>query len=293
MIVACIPAYNEEETIGKVLIEAGKYVDRILVCDDGSSDMTAEIAERMGVSVMRHHQNLGKGAALRTLFNSCKPLNPDTVVTLDADWQHDPREIPRLVKPILDGEADIVVGSRFLGKTNMPGYRALGNKLLNVLTHTAAGMKVSDTQSGFRAYSPRALQEIELATDTIAVDSQILIDAAQKGLRLLEVPVTARYEGETSTYGPVSHGYTVASYILRRIVLAHPFLVVGLPGLFTLGVSINLFYTTFNVFYGPEHIFSIPHALAAITTLVLGALFLMASVILYALSLILGKDRGR
>src|SRR3972149_7570530 len=127
MIVACIPAYNEENAIAKVLIETSKHVDKTLVCNDGSKDMASEIAQRLGATVFEHPQNMGKGAALRTLFEACKSLHPDAVVTLDADWQHDAKEIPKLVEPILKGVADVVIGSRFLNSDkNTPNYRKVG-----------------------------------------------------------------------------------------------------------------------------------------------------------------------
>jgi len=112
-IIACIPAYNEEATIAKVIIQTQKYVDKIIVCDDGSSDLTGLIAERLGAEVIRHERNLGKGAALRSLFKKAKELKAEIIVTLDADFQHDAADIPKLIKPILDGEADVVVGSRY------------------------------------------------------------------------------------------------------------------------------------------------------------------------------------
>ncbi|HID17259.1 TPA: glycosyltransferase family 2 protein, partial [Candidatus Bathyarchaeota archaeon] len=134
-IIACIPAYNEEETIAKVVIQAQKNVDKVIVCDDGSNDLTGVIAEGLGAEVLRHERNLGKGAALRSLFRRAEELGADVTVTLDGDGQHDPADIPRLVEPILRGEADVVVGSRYFGGEpageGMPRYRRFGLKAVD------------------------------------------------------------------------------------------------------------------------------------------------------------------
>jgi len=114
LVVACIPAYNEEGSIAGVVVQARKYVDRVVVCDDGSVDLTGAIAEGLGAVVVRHGRNLGKGAALRSAFLRARELGADVVAMLDADGQHDPEEIPGLVEPILKGEADMVVGSRYV-----------------------------------------------------------------------------------------------------------------------------------------------------------------------------------
>jgi glycosyltransferase involved in cell wall biosynthesis len=293
MIVACIPAYNEEHTIAKVIIETSKHVDKILVCDDGSKDMTSEIAQHLGATVLKHSQNRGKGAALITLFEACKGLHPDAVVTLDADWQHDAKEIPRLVEPIAKGVADIVIGSRFIGSdANTPSYRKIGHRIINSLFKQASGSKVSDTQSGFRAYSSKALETIKLSASGIETDSEILLDATRKGLRIIETPITIRYEGDTSTYNPLSHGYTVASYILQKIVLGRPLLLLGLPGLALLGIGLYLFTVVID-FYIKSKYFSVPFALGSFFFFTIGILTLLTSVMLYAISAILKDARGK
>ena len=287
MIVACIPAYNEENAIAKVLIETSKHVDKILVCNDGSKDMTSEIAQHLGATVFEHPQNMGKGAALRTLFEACKSLHPDAVVTLDADWQHDAKEIPKLVEPIVKGVADIVIGSRFLNSDkNTPNYRKIGHRIINSLFEEASGSKISDTQSGFRAYSSKALNTITLNSKGIEIDSEILLDATRKGLRVIETPITIRYEGDTSTYNPISHGYTVASYIIQKILLGRPLLLLGLPGLTLLGIGLYLSTIVID-YYTASRYFSVPFALGAIFFFTVGILILLTSIMLYAISIIL------
>ncbi len=132
MIVCGIPAFNEEKTIAKIVIRASAYVDRIVVVDDGSSDDTSLIAERLGAKVIKHVENLGYGAAIRSCFNAGKDADTDILVILDADGQHDPDLIPELIKPIANSDADVVIGSRFLGsESDIPSYRRAGLRLLN------------------------------------------------------------------------------------------------------------------------------------------------------------------
>ena len=159
-VVAAIPAHNEEKTIARVVLQAQLHVDKVVVCDDGSSDLTADIAERVGADLVRHEKTLGYGAAIQSLFKWAKRANADIMVTLDGDGQHNPNEIPVLAEPVLKGKADIVVGSRFLGdaekKNGMPKYRRLGIKVITKLTGAASDNRLSDAQSGFRVYGRKA-----------------------------------------------------------------------------------------------------------------------------------------
>jgi len=155
-IVAGIPALNEEATIAKVLIRANRHVDKVLVVDDGSSDDTGLIAENLGATVIRHKRNLGKGVALRGCLDWARDQGVEVLVTLDADGQHNPDEIPKLIDPILRGEADVSIGSRRL-TGGAPAYRRLGARFLDHATRVKSSDSVVDSQSGFRAYSRRAL----------------------------------------------------------------------------------------------------------------------------------------
>ncbi|MEM3485520.1 MAG: glycosyltransferase family 2 protein, partial [Candidatus Methanomethyliaceae archaeon] len=162
LVIACIPAYNEERNIASVLLKTMKYVDKVIVCDDGSLDMTGEIAERLGAEVIRHERNMGYGAALRSLFKRSAELDPDVMVTIDADSQHNPEDIKRLTDPVLKGEADIVIGSRLLveGDNGMPKYRKIGVEAITKLAKAASYEGLTDAQSGFRAYSMRAVKSL-------------------------------------------------------------------------------------------------------------------------------------
>ena len=204
-IVVCIPAFNEAKTIGSVVLKSKAYANHVLVCDDGSTDETSLEGTRNGAMVVRHKTNLGKGAALKTLMEEASKLRPDVVVTIDGDDQHDPSDIPRLVRPVLDGDADIVVGCRFNGNNRIPFYRKVGNFVLTVMTNWKAGTSIRDTQSGFRSYSSRIIPRIPIDENGMGVDSQILVQAARQGFRIEERNVSVSYQGDTSTFNPLSH----------------------------------------------------------------------------------------
>lgn len=214
-IIVCIPAFNECESIGRVVRRSRIFSNQVLVCDDGSNDDTFAEATRSGARVVQHAANLGKGAALRTLLREALRLDPDVVVTLDGDGQHDPSDIPTIVKPILEGTADVVVGSRFNGGNHMPLYRRLGNSILSTMTNWSARTGVEDTQSGFRAYSPRVLESIPMRENGMGVDSYILVQAARGGFRIGEQHVSVSYDGNTSTFNPVSHVVRVLWSLVR------------------------------------------------------------------------------
>jgi len=194
-IIACIPAYNEEENIAKVILQTKKYVDKIIVCDDGSTDMTYEIAKALGVEVVRHEQNRGYGAALATLFKKAREEKADIMITLDGDGQRNPNDIPKLIKPIVDGEADIVIGSRFLekGHEDVPRYRKIGIAIITKLTGAVSYREVSDAQSGYRVYNKRAIELIKPAEAGMGASTEILLKAHEHGLKIKEVQTKILY----------------------------------------------------------------------------------------------------
>ena len=211
MIIAGIPAYNEEKTIAKVILIAQKHVNAVVVCDDGSQDMTSDIAQGLGAIVIKHERNKGYGAAIRSILNKARTLNADLLLTLDADGQHDATEIPKLIQPILEGKADVVIGSRFLLRNNkMPLYRRLGVKVLTKMTNGGNnGDGITDAQCGLRAYNRKALESLILDEDGMGISAEALMKANALGLVITEVPVEVSYEGlETSTHNPVKHGLT-------------------------------------------------------------------------------------
>ena len=174
MIIAAMPAHNEEGTIAKVVLGAKKHVDKVVVVDDGSTDSTAELAEALGALVVRHEENRGYGDAIRTCFETAKELDADIMVTLDSDGQHDPSFIPDFITAMKNNKADIVIGSRFLAKNEtIPKYRIVGMKVLNLFTRLH-GIKTTDSQSGYRAYGRRAIEGIKIRNPDMGAGSEIL-----------------------------------------------------------------------------------------------------------------------
>lgn len=236
-IIAAIPAYNEEKTIAKVVLRARKKVDRVIVIDDGSADATSDIAEALGALVFKHEKNLGYGSAIKTCFGAAKKLNTDIMVILDGDGQHNPNEIPSLVKKIKEG-FDVVIGSRFLKKNKIPKYRKFGINILN-LAIRRAGVNVNDCQSGYRAYSKKAIEQIHLKENGMSASTEILLQAQANGLRFCEVPIGCDYGVDhPSTRNPLTHGVSVLVSILRHIEFSRPLQFFGLIGILFLGGGI-------------------------------------------------------
>ena len=283
--VACIPAFNVANQIKEVIKKSQKYVDQVIVCDDGSSDETFTNAESSGALVLKHQKNLGKGAALKTLLKKAKELNADIVVTIDGDGQFIPEEIPKLVNPIKENQFDLVIGNRFLDKKEMPSYRKVGNRMLDKFTKLAANLPFEDTQSGFRAYSKNAIDKISFSTNGFGADSEILIDAANKGLKITEQYVSVIYNtgDKTSTKNPISHSMGVVASIIELIAINHPLKYLGIPGIVLL--IIGLFYAVLVMsMFNESQYFSIPSTLLALGSLVIGLLLLLMSVVLYSIS---------
>lgn len=283
--VACIPAYNVEKTIVDVIKRSLNFVDKVIVCDDGSSDSTSKNVEFTGAVLIKHEKNLGKGAALKSLFKYARENKADVIVTIDGDGQFLPEEIEKLVKPIQNYQFDVVIGNRFLDKHEMPSYRKAGNKILDKFTKLAADLPFEDTQSGFRAYSKNAIEKITFSSNGFGVDSEIIIDAVNKGLKITEKYVTVLYNtGEkTSTKNPVSHSMTVIASIIELIAINHPLKYLGIPGFVLLIIGIVYSVVVLTIFNDTRY-FSIPSTLLALGSLVLGLMLLLMSVVLYSIS---------
>jgi len=281
----CIPAFNEEGAIGKLVRKTLSYVDSVVVCDDGSSDNTAKEAENSGAHVIVHDENRGKGSALKSLFEHARHSSADIIVTIDGDGQFLPEEIKKLTKPIIEKTSDIVVGYRFDNDTEMPSYRKIGNKILDHATNIATSIPIRDTQSGFRAYSKNAIELIEFSNDGFTADSEILIDASKHGLRISEEKITVIYDTgrRTSTKNPILHGSNVLGSLIEMILVKHPLKYLGIPGLIVIFCGILLSSYTISVF-NQTALLPIPFALVSIGLLLLGFLLLMTSGILFAIN---------
>jgi len=217
MVVAAIPAYNEAASIGNIVLVAAKYVDKVLVVDDGGDDATPEIAESLGAITVRHESNLGYGAALRSCFRKAREIEADVMIILDGDGQHDANEIPILLKSITKNDVDIVIGSRFLGQEHdgMPQYRRLGIMLINAVTNFMIQGSLSDAQSGFRAYSKKAIDRMIITEDGMGASCEILMHAVKIGLKIEEVQTTCKYLNDGSTRNPILHGADVLRAIFK------------------------------------------------------------------------------
>lgn len=281
----CIPAYNEEKIIGNIVKRSLQYVDRVVVCDDGSSDQTSHEAKSAGAYVITHDKNEGKGKSLLSLFDYAKQLNADAMITIDGDGQFLPEEIPKLLNPIIENNADIVIGYRFDDTTEMPHYRKIGNKFLDKMTNLASELPFRDTQSGFRSYSKKAIQSIRFSTKGFGADSEILIDASKKGLRITEEKVTVIYDtgGKTSTKNPVSHSSDVISSLIELIAIRHPLKYLGIPGFILLIIGIAYSVVVITIFNQTRY-FSIPSTFLTVTFLVTGLMLLLMSVVLFSIN---------
>lgn len=283
--IACIPAYNEQNSIADVIRRVKPFVDKIVVCDDGSKDETEQKARDAGAHVIRHQKNLGKGGAMKSLFDYVKDINADIMVTIDGDGQFLPEEIPKIIEPVIKGKADVVIGNRFDDATDMPSYRKFGNKFLDKITSLATELPFRDTQGGFRAYSRKAIEVIQFSTSGFGVDSEILVNASKKGLKIMEEKVTVIYNtgGKTSTKTPVVHVSEVVKTLLEVIAIHHPLKYLGIPGLILIitGIVIGIYVLiTFN----ETRYFSIPFTLGSISVTLLGLLLLLMSVVLFSIS---------
>jgi glycosyltransferase involved in cell wall biosynthesis len=298
LVVVGIPAYNEEKSIARVVLDAQKHADIVVVCDDGSADLTSEIAEKLGAVVVRHERNLGYGAALQSLFLRAWELKADILVTLDADGQHDPAEIPQLLKPINDGEAEVVLGSRFLdkkGTADMPFYRQLGVKIITKLVNRSSKNRVGDAQSGFRAYSKRALARLTMSENGMAASVELLRTIEKCGLPVCEVPISCKYSNslgvETSSKNPLAHGAGLLMSLIKIIVEDRPLPLLGIPGVFSLGAG-TLFGVWMLNIYSTRGQIETNVALASISFLLIGFFLISTGVTLYSITRIAAKMKS-
>jgi glycosyltransferase involved in cell wall biosynthesis len=283
-IIACIPAYNEEKTIAKVILKTKKYVDKVIVCDDGSTDMTAEIAEAIGAKVIKHERNKGYGAALASLFKAAREENASAMITLDADLQHNPDDIPKILYSIIKGEADIVIGSRFLdGKGKLPKYRSLGIKVITKLTKHVSYKDITDAQSGFRAYSREAIHSIIPSEQGMGASTEILLRAKEHGLRIKEIPIEIKYDVERpSTQNPILHGLDVVLSTVKHLSIKRPLVFYGGPGLTALIVALFFWVWTLQIFASSRQVVTNITLIALGATLI-GLMLLTTGVILWVL----------
>jgi len=278
-----IPAFNEEKNIAKIITQLKKVTDSIIVCDDGSSDMTGEISEKLGAIVVKHEKNMGYGSAIKTIFQKASEIDSDVLVTFDADGQHRIEDIEPVLEPIKNNSADIIIGSRFLSKSsNVPNYRKFGIKVITELTNASIKKKLTDSQSGFRAYNKQVLAEITPSEVGMGISTEILIKASNKNLRIGEVPISILYEGDTSTHNPISHGSSVLISTIKFTSIQHPLKFYGIPSIIFIGLGI--IFTSISVDYYTEiGRLNTNITLLAAGTLLLGAVLFLTAILLFTL----------
>ena len=279
----CIPAFNEPERIKEIIDKIKNKSDKIIVCNDGSTDSTGTIAEKMGAIVINHEKNLGYGSAIKSIFLKAKEIEADILITFDADGQHRIEDIEAVIQPILDNEADMVIGSRFLeNEVEMPKYRKFGVKTITSLTNISSEIKLSDSQSGFRAYNKKTLSEIFPTENGMGISTEIIIKANRKKLKIKEVPIKILYEGKTSTHNPILHGISVILSTTKFISTEHPLSFYGIPGIILLVAG--LFFTGWTIQYFAEYeVFQPILALIAIGLTLVGLMCILTSIILFSL----------
>ena len=291
-IVIGIPAFNEEKNIARILLQLKKISQNIIVCDDGSNDLTAEIAEGLGAIVVRHKRNLGYGAGIRTIFLKAKEITADVLITFDADGQHRIQDINTVLDPILKNEADIVIGSRFLNNnTKIPKYRKIGIKTITSITNSSIGKKLSDSQSGFRSYNKKTLDKIIPSESGMGVSTEILIKASKEKLRITEVPIIVSYEGDTSTHNPISHGMSVILSTMKFTSIERPLTFYGIPGIILFSIGLFFMVWTLQIFSESRQIIT-NITLIGIGSAMIGILFLMTAIILYSTVSVVREKRN-
>jgi len=286
-----IPCFNEEMTIGSIVLKTKRYVDTVLVVDDGSGDSTAQIAKEAGAVVLSHSRNKGKSAAIKTGFTYAMQNGFDYIITLDGDGQHNPAEIPMMLSEMQNNGHDIVVGTRFGPSTEMPGWRKIGKRVLDYATSAGTGGRLTDSQSGFRGFNKKAIQYLtpKLDGQGFSVESEQLIKAHELGLHVGDARVACKYNGlETSTKGPTSHGVSVLTYVLQIVAEKHPLLFISLPGFVSVLIGIYFGIRTLQI-YNITHIFPIQDAILVSIFVIIGITAMFMGLILNVLPNILKR----
>ena len=280
-VIAALPAFNEEKYIGTVVLQVRQYVDEVIVVDDGSTDGTAQVANLAGATVIQHKENRGKGAAIQSILTEARKRNPDVTVLLDADFQHNPGDIPHLVEPISRG-FDVVIGSRVQQRSNTPPYRRFGQRILAYFSRILSRENVVDSESGFRALSPKALAKLELRQNGFAIEAEMISLATEEGLAITEVSIPAIYTKDGSTQNPIRHGLGVLVSILEMILERKPLFFFGLGGsiLSVLGIMAGI--RTLSMM-STSGIIPIGTALISATLIIIGIFSIFTGVVLYAL----------
>jgi glycosyltransferase involved in cell wall biosynthesis len=289
-----IPAYNEEKNIASIIVKLKKIAQKIIVCNDGSTDLTGEIAQKLGAVVINHPKNLGYGSGIRSIFQKAKEIDSDILVTFDADGQHQVEDIKKVIEPILKNEVDMVIGSRFLENKNVstPEYRKIGIKLITKVTNSTLKEKITDSQSGFRAYNKDVITKLDPGDVGMGISTEILIKASSHGFKIAEVPINILYEGNTSTHNPVSHGTSVLLSTIKYISIEHPLKFYGIPSL--IFFVIGLTFTFLSVqYYAEIGRLNTNLTLIGAGTILIGVILVITTILLYSLVSVVREGKTR
>jgi glycosyltransferase involved in cell wall biosynthesis len=281
MVIAIIPVFNEERFIGSVVLAGRKYVDAVIVVDDGSTDSTGDIAEAAGAIVLRHPVNVGKGAALNTGFQKARELGASAVVILDGDGQHNAADIPRVIQPILDQEADMVLGSRYLNKNNhAPLYRKAGQVFMTWITNISSGTQTTDTLSGYRGFSRRALESVFFQESGWGAETELQFQAQEHHMRIKEVSVVASYKDKAKR-NPISYALQILNAVLRLIGQHRPLLFFGVLGTLIMLAGLGSGAWVVEI-YRREFTLALGTALISIMLSIIGSVILVTGIILHS-----------
>jgi len=292
---ALIPCYNEEATIGSIVIKVKRHVNKVLVIDDGSQDETAKIAKAAGAVVITHKQNHGKSVAIKTGFKYAQEKDYDFVVTIDGDGQHSTNEIPVVLGDLMNNGHDITLGYRSGNTTEMPGWRKVGKRVLDYATSFGNGGYVTDSQCGFRAFNKKAVNGLvtNLNGDAFSVESEQLIRAHELGLEITEVDVSCKYKNleKTSTKDPTSHGFSVLKYVIGLVAVRRPLLFISVPGFIL--VLLGLFFAIKTLqYYNMTNVFLVSYAILVSILLIIGALAMFMGLVLNVLPGIIRRAKN-
>jgi glycosyltransferase involved in cell wall biosynthesis len=280
-VVVVIPAYNEERFIGSVILKIRQFQVTAIVVDDGSTDATCLIAKAAGAIVIKHERNKGKGEALNSGIAAARKLNPEAIVVIDGDGQHMVRELPRIVQPILEDKADVVVGSRYLNNTsNTPNHRKLGHWFFNKLTGITSQVNLTDSQSGYRAFSLRAINADRFLSTDFTVESEMQFWAHEQELRVIEVPVTIQYTDKPKR-SVIQQGVMVFNGILHLIGQYRPLLFFGLPGFLIMFAGFTLGFEVVDIYRRVAQL-AVGYAMISLLLAIIGMVLFSTGIILHS-----------